>query len=152
MLLIGSKSGVCLVVSDLDPDSAGTSNTSSNHSQIRPSTWLTIRLLISSKVKTVCFSLGFKLSVNIGDLEGSKPGPLNINPDQLTLDAWNYIFLKTEYKDCPVSKEKLDVLREQFRYFHPWDLRCSAKDLIRNHLTMSLYNHAVSLNPFWSFN
>ena len=33
-------------------------------------------------------------------------------------------------------------LRAEFSYWYPLDLRCSAKDLIRNHLTMSLYNHA----------
>eukprot|EP00331_Platyophrya_macrostoma_P028196 CAMPEP_0176435570 /NCGR_PEP_ID=MMETSP0127-20121128/17406_1 /TAXON_ID=938130 /ORGANISM="Platyophrya macrostoma, Strain WH" /LENGTH=1067 /DNA_ID=CAMNT_0017818633 /DNA_START=88 /DNA_END=3291 /DNA_ORIENTATION=+ len=77
------------------------------------------------------------------DLEGKEAGPLNISPEHMTLDAWNYVYLKCEYKECPVPKEKLDVLREQFRYFYPWNLRCSAKDLIRNHLTMSLYNHAL---------
>lgn len=61
----------------------------------------------------------------------------------MTVDAWNYVYLNREYKECPVPKEKLDKLKEQFRYFYPMDLRCSAKDLIRNHLTMSLYNHAV---------
>jgi leucyl-tRNA synthetase len=34
-------------------------------------------------------------------------------------------------------------LRSEFEYWYPLDLRCSAKDLIRNHLTMSLYNHAA---------
>lgn len=32
-------------------------------------------------------------------------------------------------------------MRNEFLYWYPMDLRVSAKDLIRNHLTMSLYNH-----------
>jgi len=34
-------------------------------------------------------------------------------------------------------------MRHEFEYWYPMDLRVSAKDLIRNHLTMSLYNHAA---------
>jgi leucyl-tRNA synthetase len=34
-------------------------------------------------------------------------------------------------------------MRESFRYWYPLDFRTSGKDLIKNHLTMSLYNHAV---------
>jgi leucyl-tRNA synthetase len=32
-------------------------------------------------------------------------------------------------------------MRESFEYWYPMDLRCSGKDLIKNHLTMCLYNH-----------
>ena len=32
-------------------------------------------------------------------------------------------------------------MREEFEYWYPMDLRCSGKDLIKNHLTMSLFNH-----------
>lgn len=32
-------------------------------------------------------------------------------------------------------------MRSEFEYWYPFDLRVSAKDLIPNHLTMSLYNH-----------
>lgn len=34
-------------------------------------------------------------------------------------------------------------MKESFRYYYPMDLRTSGKDLIRNHLSMSLYNHAA---------
>ena len=37
----------------------------------------------------------------------------------------------------------MKVLRESFLYWYPMDLRCSGKDLIKNHLTMSLFNHAA---------
>jgi len=34
-------------------------------------------------------------------------------------------------------------MRSEFEYWYPMDLRCSAKDLIKNHLSMSLFNHAA---------
>lgn len=32
-------------------------------------------------------------------------------------------------------------MKKSFEYWYPFDLRVSGKDLIKNHLTMSLYNH-----------
>ena len=32
---------------------------------------------------------------------------------------------------------------QEFSYWYPLDLRVSGKDLIKNHLVMSLYNHAA---------
>jgi leucyl-tRNA synthetase len=34
-------------------------------------------------------------------------------------------------------------MKAEFRYWYPMNLRVSAKDLIPNHLTMALYNHAA---------
>ncbi len=66
----------------------------------------------------------------------------------MTQEAWDYIFLDAPYKAGAISEEKLQILRENFKYWYPLDLRVSAKDLVRNHLTMSLYNHAVN-SPFY---
>lgn len=56
--------------------------------------------------------------------------------------VWDYIFLKKEYPaGCAIPEEVLKKLRYEFEFWYPMDLRVSAKDLIRNHLTMSLYNH-----------
>lgn len=46
----------------------------------------------------------------------------------------------------PVEEEKLKTMRNEFLYWYPLDLRVSAKDLVRNHLTMALYNHAAIWN------
>lgn len=77
------------------------------------------------------------------DVEGKEPGSLGIKAEDLKGADWNYVFLQGEYseKENGVSKEKLDVLRKSFEYWYPFDLRVSGKDLIKNHLTMSLYNH-----------
>lgn len=62
----------------------------------------------------------------------------------MTHGCWDYIFKKGQYPaDCKVSKENLDKMRGEFEYWYPMDLRVSGKDLIRNHLTMCLYNHAA---------
>lgn len=62
----------------------------------------------------------------------------------MTHECWDYIYLKGSYpENCKVSKENLDKMRHEFEYWYPLDLRCSGKDLIRNHLTFMLYNHAA---------
>ena len=38
-------------------------------------------------------------------------------------------------------------MRKEFLYWYPLDLRASGKDLIKNHLTMSLFNHAAIWGP-----
>jgi len=34
-------------------------------------------------------------------------------------------------------------MKEEFNYWYPMDIRCSGKDLIKNHLTMALFNHSA---------
>jgi leucyl-tRNA synthetase len=80
-----------------------------------------------------------------GDLNGSIPGHLDISPQQMTDNEWNAIFLAddSQLDHLKVSKEKILQMREEFEYWYPMDLRCSGKDLIKNHLTMCLFNHAA---------
>jgi leucyl-tRNA synthetase len=79
-----------------------------------------------------------------GAIDGSQVGPLGIKPEDLTHQSWDYIFKKGPFPvDSKVSKDNLDKMRNEFEYWYPLDLRVSGKDLIRNHLTMSLYNHAA---------
>lgn len=79
-----------------------------------------------------------------GELEGQSVGPAGIPASAMTLSAYDYIFLGKDFdgEACPnVTEEQLKKLRHEFNYWYPMDLRVSGKDLIRNHLTMSLYNH-----------
>jgi leucyl-tRNA synthetase len=79
-----------------------------------------------------------------GNLDGSAPGKLGITPDMLSDDVFDYIYLGKPYKaGCKVKESDLQIMRNEFLYWYPMDLRCSAKDLIKNHFTMSLYNHAA---------
>ena len=62
----------------------------------------------------------------------------------LTDEVFDYIFLAKELQSdlgASITKETLMNMKAEFEYWYPWDLRVSAKDLIPNHLTMSLYNH-----------
>ncbi|CAG8511883.1 10578_t:CDS:2 [Ambispora gerdemannii] len=87
-----------------------------------------------------------------GTLDGSKPGSLGIKPSELTDEVWEYIFTDSASypADTTISKEKLDKLKREFKYFYPLDIRVSGKDLIPNHLTFFIYNH-VALFPehYW---
>ena len=72
--------------------------------------------------------------------------PLEYIDDKL----WDYVFLDIDnitgaFQDTS-NKHILDIINEmknQFKYWYPVDLRVSGKDLISNHLTMTLYNHAM---------
>jgi leucyl-tRNA synthetase len=79
------------------------------------------------------------------NLDGvSKPNPSGLKPESFTDEVWDYIFLRGgRPASCTIPGDLLDQLRGEFEYWYPMDLRCSAKDLIPNHLTMSLYNHAA---------
>ncbi|KAG6864507.1 hypothetical protein C0991_009022 [Blastosporella zonata] len=77
-------------------------------------------------------------------IDGSKPGPLGITPDQMTDEIWEYVFCDGPFpSSSPVPREKADALKHEYSYFYPFDVRSSAKDLVPNHLTFCLYNHAA---------
>ena len=78
------------------------------------------------------------------DIYGLEPNN-GILPEMLTEEVFDYIFLGKEldFSKTKISEKVLKDMRNSFTYWYPMDLRCSGKDLIGNHLTMSLYNHAV---------
>lgn len=79
-----------------------------------------------------------------GEINGDVIGPSGIRPEQLTNAVWNYIFSRvTDFPETDIARETLERMRAEFLYWYPMNLRCSGKDLIRNHLTMSLYIHAA---------
>lgn len=80
-----------------------------------------------------------------GAVDGSRPGPLGIRPDQVTAAVWDYLFLNAPLPLGPdaIPRAHLERMRREFVYWYPVDLRVSGKDLIQNHLTFFLYNHAA---------
>ncbi|XP_059177006.1 leucine--tRNA ligase, cytoplasmic-like [Physella acuta] len=80
-----------------------------------------------------------------GVWDGSKPGPANIKPEELTPEVWDYIFYKTSPypASCTIPKQTLDKLRTEFEYWYPVDVRMSGKDLVPNHLTYFIYCHCA---------
>lgn len=74
-----------------------------------------------------------------------------IKGEQLIPELFDYIFLeeKDEKKEKTLS-EKIGIpskvireMKEEFEYWYPLDWRCSAKDLIPNHLTFFVFNHVA---------
>jgi leucyl-tRNA synthetase len=78
-----------------------------------------------------------------GTLDGSKPSKYNILPEDMTDDVWSYILLDGPLPMTRISKETLELMKKEFNYFYPLDLRTSGKDLINNHLTFFIYNHTA---------
>lgn len=63
----------------------------------------------------------------------------------MTSEVWDYIYFGgAKYPaNSKIKKEHLDLMRREFEYWYPVDLRVSGKDLIQNHLTFFLYNHTA---------
>jgi valyl-tRNA synthetase len=81
---------------------------------------------------------------DINPATDGNPGPLGIRPEHMTHAAWDFVFQDGPYPaDCGAPESALAALRAEFRYWYPMDLRVSGKDLVFNHLTMALYNHAA---------
>ncbi|MEM0173953.1 MAG: class I tRNA ligase family protein, partial [Sulfolobaceae archaeon] len=71
-----------------------------------------------------------------------------LRPSQLTSEFWDYVILGLG--DINEISKKLDIpiqiledLRREFLYWYPLDIRHSGKDLIPNHLTFFIFNHAA---------
>ena len=103
------------------------------------------RYLIESLSDSTIYMAYYTIAHHLhGDIEGKTPGLLGIHADELKDAAWDYIFLKKPYDTTLTIPEfKLKILRDEFEYWYPVDLRCSGKDLIKNHLTMSLFIHSA---------
>ncbi|KAG8215233.1 hypothetical protein J3R82DRAFT_8779 [Butyriboletus roseoflavus] len=79
-----------------------------------------------------------------GDITGHAVGPLGVTAEQMTDEAWEYVFCNGPWPNPePFPREKADVMKHEFNYFYPFDMRSSGKDLVQNHLTFSLYNHVA---------
>ncbi|GAA5885136.1 hypothetical protein JCM16303_005871 [Sporobolomyces ruberrimus] len=77
-------------------------------------------------------------------IDGSVVGPLGITAEQMTDEMFEYIFANGAYPShAPVAQDKLNILKSEFSYFYPMDIRSSGKDLIPNHLTFCIYVHAA---------
>ena len=89
------------------------------------------------------------------DIFGTQKGLLDIKPDQMIDEIWDYVFCRTEISDelikkCGITKANLETMRREFEYWYPLDVRISGKDLIGNHLTFCLYVHAALFpHEYW---
>lgn len=104
--------------------------------------WL-IESLSDSTIYMAYYTVAHLLQGNT--FRGDKPNALGIKAEQMTPEVWDYIFFKnTPYpSNCKIKKESLDLMRREFEFWYPVDLRASGKDLIQNHLTYFIYNHCA---------
>ncbi len=79
----------------------------------------------------------------------------NIKPEQLLPELFDYVFygkgdIKEVSKNTNIDAELIDEMRKEFLYYYPLDWRCSAKDLVPNHLTFMIFNHVALFDEeFW---
>ena len=104
-----------------------------------------IESLSDSTIYMAFYTIAHKLQGRKGGmLDGSLGSPNDIDPSDLTPEVFDYIFLKKPYPaGCKIPEPLLKSMQDEFYYWYPMNLRVSGKDLIPNHLTMSLYNHAA---------
>ncbi|CAM9242157.1 unnamed protein product, partial [Ectocarpus fasciculatus] len=102
-----------------------------------------IESLSDSTVYMAYYTIAQYFHGGIDNMSGHHaPTPSGISADQLTDEVFDYIFLnKAQPTGTTIPVATLEAMKKEFEYWYPMDLRVSAKDLIPNHLTMSLYNH-----------
>jgi len=67
--------------------------------------------------------------------------------EYITYDLWNYVFMNKQKPILPTEYDGIvEQMKKEFQYWYPVNVRFSGKDLIRNHLTMCLYNHMMIWN------
>ncbi|CAB4062284.1 LARS [Lepeophtheirus salmonis] len=105
--------------------------------------WL-IESLSDSTIYMAYYTIAHFLQGDTFDGKASS-NALNIKPEEMTPEVWDYIFFKkASYpKNSKISKESLEKMKGEFEYWYPVDLRVSGKDLVPNHLTYYLYNHVA---------
>ncbi|KAM3925797.1 leucine--tRNA ligase, cytoplasmic [Leptodactylus fuscus] len=103
--------------------------------------WL-IESLSDSTIYMAYYTVCHLLQGN--DLSGKADSPIGIRPEQMTKEVWDYIFFKkAPFPKTTIPKEKLNLLKQEFEFWYPVDLRASGKDLVPNHLSYYLYNHVA---------
>ena len=104
--------------------------------------YYTVAHLLHGMHAPILYSL--LIDSSIGSIDGKIRGKLDIAPEQMTDEIWEYIFVDGPWPtNSPLPREKADTLKHEYEYFYPFDVRSSGKDLINNHLSFAIYNHAA---------
>jgi leucyl-tRNA synthetase len=72
--------------------------------------------------------------------------------DNLNDEFFDYVFYglgdgKKTAEKSGISEDLLNLIREEFEYWYPVDLRSSGKDLVANHLLFFLFHHVALFPP-----
>jgi leucyl-tRNA synthetase len=103
-----------------------------------------IESLSDSTIYMAFYTIAHHLQ-GVDNLKGdASKSPEKVDPKELTAPVFDYIYRNGPLPaDCKIPQATLDKMKNEFRYWYPMNLRVSAKDLIPNHLTMALFNHAA---------
>ncbi len=71
-----------------------------------------------------------------------------IEPHQLKKELFDYIYLgigdvNKVSKETKIDRDKIEKMKKEFDYWYGVDLRGSAKELVPNHLTYSIFHHVA---------
>ncbi|KAH9256636.1 leucine-tRNA ligase [Batrachochytrium salamandrivorans] len=109
-----------------------------------------IESLSDSTIYMAYYTIAHLLQCGPNNYDAKTPTSQVLTPEAMSCDGvWDYVFLLSP--TCPFpphSQEAMELgkMRNEFEYWYPLDLRVSGKDLIQNHLSMSLYNHTAIWN------
>ncbi len=72
----------------------------------------------------------------------------NIKAEQLIPELFDYVFygkgnIEEISKKTNIPNNLITEMRNEFEYYYPLEWRCSAKDLVPNHLTFMIFNHVA---------
>lgn len=102
-----------------------------------------VESLSDSTIYMAYYTIAHMVQGGVLDGANGTSSPEGIKPEDLTDDVFDYIFLEGKFPaGSKIKKPVLEKMHKEFRFWYPLDLRVSGKDLIQNHLTMALYNHA----------
>lgn len=76
------------------------------------------------------------------------PSEYGFKTNHLNDELFDYVYLnkgsvEAVEKSTGISKKIIETMKNDFNYWYPFDFRNSAKDLIQNHLTFSIFNHTA---------
>ena len=67
-----------------------------------------------------------------------------INVDDIDDGLFDYVFYgEGDVEKIGIKREVVEAMRREFEYWYPVDLRSTGKDLLQNHVTFSIFHHAV---------
>lgn len=78
-----------------------------------------------------------------------------IKPEQLTDDFFDFVLLdkgtvEEVSKKTGIMQGLIMKMKQEFEYWYPFDMRCSGKDLVQNHLSFCIFNHtAIFPEKYW---
>ena len=95
---------------------------------------------LPSAMANPSFAMRAPEDTNFGDVVG----PLGITHEQMTDEIWDYVFANGPFPTTsPIPLATVNILKAEFSYFYPMDIRSSGKDLIPNHLSFCIYVHSA---------